>query len=145
MLAIAGPGREASGKSNLGFIEGAAQPSAGLEFIEAAAQPCAGCQCLCLPDGPTEHQVLSWLFSALSNGPCTSSCQIFATRTRTPGNPKPGLPSTAFWVSTVSLPTKLGLIRLGRAQAGRHLQDGWQSKQTLRHRLRSASQKFDCA
>ncbi len=102
MLAIAGPGREASEKSNLGsieaaalssaglgifdaaalssaglgFIEAAALPSAGLGLIEVAALPSAGCQCLCLPDGPTKHQVLSWLSVALSSGPCTSSSQI---------------------------------------------------------------------
>ncbi len=73
MLAIAGPDREASEKSNLGFIEAAAVRSAGLEFFEAAALPFAGCQCLCLPDGPTKHQVLSWLSAALSNGPWSSS------------------------------------------------------------------------
>ncbi len=81
MLAIAGPGREASEKSNLGsieaaalssaglgifdaaalssaglgFIEAAALPSAGLGLIEVAALPSAGCQCLCLPNGPTVY------------------------------------------------------------------------------------------
>lgn len=28
---------------------------------------------MCLPSGPTKHQVLSWLSTGLSNGPCTSS------------------------------------------------------------------------
>ena len=67
MLAIAGPGREASEKPNL-------------LFTEAAALPFAGCQCLCLPAGPTRHQVLSWLSNALSDGPCTSSCRFLQPR-----------------------------------------------------------------
>jgi hypothetical protein len=130
MLAIAGPGREASEKSDLWFTE-------------AAALPFAGCQCLCLPAGPTKHQVLSWLSNALSNGPCTSSSQILqplhvhqAIKTA----PKPVLPSMTFWVSTVSPRTRLGLIRLGRTHAGktptRRL-----LRQTRVHYLRSASEK----
>ncbi len=70
MLAIAGPGREAGEKSNL-------------LFTKAAALRFAGCQCLCLPAGPTKHQVLSWLSDALSNGRCTSSSQILHVQSRT--------------------------------------------------------------
>ena len=101
MLAIAGPGREASKNSTLLFTE--------------AALPFAGCQCLCLPAGPAKHQELSLLSNALSSGPCTSSSQGLepqqvhqAIKTA----PNLSLPSLTFWVQPR---TRLGLLRLHQA------------------------------
>ncbi len=129
MLAIAGPGREASEKSNLSFTE--------------AALPFAGCQCLCLPAGPTKHQALSLLSNALSSGLCTSSSQVLqplqvhqAIKTA----PKPSLPSLTFWVQPR---TRLGLLRLDQAWENTRWQTPIRrlSRQTRVQYLRSCTRK----
>ncbi len=129
MLAIAGPGREASKNSTLLFTE--------------AALPFAGCQCLCLPAGPTKHQELSLLSNALSSGPCTSSSQGLeplqvhqAIKTA----PKLSLPSLTFWVQPR---TRLGLLRLHQAWENTRWQTplGRVSRQTRVQYLRSCTRK----
>ncbi len=93
MLVIAGPGREASEKSNL-------------LFTEAAALPFADCPCLCLPAGPTKHQSDSaTATSASGNQNCAKTRFTFND------------------ILGYDRERGLGLIRLGRPHAGRRLQD----------------------